>query len=74
MAAGEAGVQAAPPRGDRRAAEGGLEGRELGDAGARRRTGGVDIPDPDREDVYRHLEHHYREFGKEPPAFDDLGA
>ena len=40
-------------------------------AGAR---GGVDIPDGDRKDVYRHLEHHYREFGKEPPAFDEFGA
>lgn len=40
-------------------------------AGAR---GGVDIPSEDRRDVYRHLERHYREFGKEPPAFDELGS
>jgi hypothetical protein len=32
--------------------------------------GGVDIPESDRKDVYRHLEEHYREFGKEPPDFD----
>ncbi|HZD16900.1 MAG TPA: hypothetical protein VE669_02040 [Actinomycetota bacterium] len=39
-------------------------------AGAR---GGVDIPDGDRKDVYRHLTEHYREFGEEPPDFGDLG-
>lgn len=39
-------------------------------AGAR---GGVDIPDADRKDVYRHLEEHYREFDEEPPPFDELG-
>jgi hypothetical protein len=32
--------------------------------------GGVDLPQSDRKDVYRHLEHHYREFDKEPPDFD----
>ena len=31
--------------------------------------GGVEIPDTDRKDVYRHLEEHYREFEKEPPDF-----
>lgn len=40
-------------------------------AGAR---GGVDIPESDRMDVYRHPERHYREFDEEPPAFADLGA
>jgi hypothetical protein len=40
-------------------------------AGAR---GGVDIPEADRKDVYRHLEEHYREFGEEPPPFSELGS
>jgi hypothetical protein len=40
-------------------------------AGAR---GGVDIPDADRKEVYRHLEQHYREFDKEPPSFAELGS
>lgn len=31
--------------------------------------GGVDIPDPDRKSVYRHLARHYEEFDKEPPPF-----
>ena len=29
--------------------------------------GGVHMPDKDREGVYRHLEDHYKEFGKEAP-------
>lgn len=36
-------------------------------------TGGVDIPDSDKEGVYAHLKQHYAQFGKEPPelrAFD----
>ena len=38
-------------------------------AGAR---GGVDIPDRDRRGVYDHLAHHYGEFQKEPPPYDEL--
>jgi hypothetical protein len=34
--------------------------------------GGVDIPAQDRADVYRHLERHYREFGKEPPSIQGI--
>lgn len=34
-------------------------------AGAR---GGVDLPEGDRRDVYRHLVRHYEEFDKEPPS------
>ena len=30
--------------------------------------GGVDIPESDREAVYRHLANHYRQFGEEPPV------
>jgi len=30
--------------------------------------GGVDIPESDREAVYRHLANHYRQFDEEPPA------
>lgn len=39
-------------------------------AGAR---GGVDIPEADRKDVYRHLAEHYAEFDEQPPDFDELG-
>jgi len=38
-------------------------------AGAR---GGVRIPTADRREVYEHLAEHYREFDREPPAFDEL--
>jgi hypothetical protein len=38
-------------------------------AGAR---SGVDLPDADRPAVYRHLEAHYKEFGKQAPAFDEI--
>ena len=33
--------------------------------------GGVDIPEEDRLGVYRHLAGHYRQFGREPPAFHE---
>jgi HK97 family phage prohead protease len=36
--------------------------------------GGVDIPDEDREPVYRHLAKHYQQFDKEPPAFKAVAA
>jgi hypothetical protein len=38
-------------------------------AGAR---GGVDIPEADRKDVYRHLAKHYEEFDKQPPEYDEI--
>jgi hypothetical protein len=38
-------------------------------AGAR---GGVDVPESDRKGVYLHLAEHYREFGKEPPPFEEI--
>jgi hypothetical protein len=31
--------------------------------------GGVDIPDGDRQEVYRHLAAHYEQFDEEPPPF-----
>jgi len=31
--------------------------------------GGVDIPEEDRRAVYNHLARHYRQFGREPPAY-----
>ncbi|MBI4259241.1 MAG: phage prohead protein, partial [Actinobacteria bacterium] len=31
--------------------------------------GGVDVPESDRKEVYRHLAEHYAEFGEEPPEF-----
>ena len=31
--------------------------------------GGVDVPDSDLKDVYRHLAEHYGEFDREPPEF-----
>ncbi len=33
--------------------------------------GGVNIPEEDRLGVYRHLAGHYRQFGREPPAFHE---
>jgi hypothetical protein len=36
--------------------------------------GGVDLPAGDRKDVYRHLAEHYEQFGKEPPAFEEVGS
>lgn len=38
-------------------------------AGAR---GGVDIPEADRGDVYRHLTRHYRQFGRKPPPVEKV--
>jgi hypothetical protein len=57
--------------GDLRVVWGGVRSAMQVLAGAR---GGVDIPDADRRDVYRHLERHYREFDEEPPAFSELGS
>jgi len=34
--------------------------------------GGADIPDADREKVYKHLAAHYKEFEKEPPEFRSI--
>ena len=40
-------------------------------AGAR---GGVDLPEPDRKGVYRHLARHYDEFGKAAPPYDEIAS
>jgi len=40
-------------------------------AGAR---GGVDLPEGDREGVYRHLREHYEEFDREPPPFGEIDS
>ncbi len=35
--------------------------------------GGVDVPEDDREDIFKHLEKHYKEFEKVAPEFKDWG-
>lgn len=53
-------------------AQGEVNWRGTAAAMARLFQAGTQIPDADRQGVWRHLARHYRQFGKEPPEFRTL--